>query len=70
MEERWIVTIKYLDICIGFDFDDFEAAACFAHDALVHNKNYIRVEIERIVTDVIELKNKEDLSFEKMLGKI
>ena len=60
-------TIKYLDTCISFDFDDFEEASCFAHDALVHNENYIQVEIER---KVIELENKEDLSFEKMLGKI
>ena len=67
MEERWRVKIKYLEICISFDFDDFEAAAGFAHDALVHNENYIQVEIER---KVIELENKEDLSFEKMLGKI
>ena len=67
MEERWRVKIKYLDTCISFDFDDFEEASCFAHDALVHNENYIQVEIER---KVIELENKEDLSFEKMLGKI
>ena len=67
MEERWRVKIKYLDTCIIFDFDDFEVATCFAHDALVHNENYIQVEIER---KVIELENKEDLSFEKMLGKI
>ena len=67
MEERWRVKIKYLDTCISFDFDDFEVATCFAHDALVHNENYIQVEIER---KVIDLKNKEDLSFEKMLGKI
>ena len=67
MEERWRVKIKYLDTCISFDFDDFEVATCFAHDALVHNENYIQVEIER---KVIELENKEDLSFEKMLGKI
>ena len=67
MEERWRVKIKYLEICISFDFDDFEEASCFAHDALVHNENYIQVEIER---KVIDLKNKEDLSFEKILGKI
>ena len=67
MEERWRVKIKYLDTCITFGFDDFEAAACFAHDALVHNENYIQLEIER---KDIDLKNKEDLSFEKMLGKI
>ena len=67
MEERWRVKMKYLDTCISFDFDDFEVATCFAHDALVHNENYIQVEIER---KVIELENKEDLSFEKMLGKI
>ena len=67
MEERWRVKIKYLDTCISFDFDDFEVATCFAHDALVHNENYIQVEIER---KVIGLENKEDLSFEKMLGKI
>ena len=67
MEERWRVKIKYLEICISFEFDDFEAAACFAHDALVHNENYIQVEIER---KEIELTCKEDLSFEKMLGKI
>lgn len=62
MEERWRVKIKYLDTCITFGFDDFEAASCFAHDALVHNENFIQVEIE--------LKYKEDLSFEKMLGKL
>ena len=62
MEERWRVKIKYLEICISFDFDDFEEASCFAHDALVHKENFIQVEIE--------LKYKEDLSFEKMLGKL
>ena len=67
MEERWRVKIKYLDTCISFEFDDFEVATCFAHDALVHNENYIQLEIER---KDIDLKNKEDLSFEKMLGKI
>ena len=67
MEERWRVKIKYLDTCITFGFDDFEAASYFAHDALVHNENYIQLEIER---KDIDLKNKEDLSFEKMLGKI
>ena len=67
MEERWRVKIKYLDTCITFVFDDFEEASCFAHDALVHNENYIQLEIER---KVIDLKNKEDLSFEKMLGKL
>ena len=67
MEERWRVKIKYLEICISFEFDEFEAASCFAHDAFVHNENYIQVEIER---KEIELKYKEDLSFEKMLGKI
>lgn len=52
MDERWIVKIKYLEICISFDFDDFEAAAGFAHDALVHNENYIQVEIERKVIEL------------------
>ena len=52
MEERWRVKIKYLDACISFEFDDFEAAAGFAHDALVHNENYIQVEIERKVIEL------------------
>ena len=52
MEERWRVKIKYLDTCISFDFDDFEEASCFAHDALVHNENYIQVEIERKVIEL------------------
>ena len=67
MEERWRVKIKYLDICISFEFDDFEVATCFAHDALVHNENYIKLEIER---EDIDLKNKEHLSIEKKLGNI
>ena len=52
MEERWRVKIKYLDTCISFDFDDFEEASCFAHDALVHSENYIQGEIERKVIEL------------------
>lgn len=64
--ERWRVKIKYLDFYICFEFEDYEEATCFAHDALVHTEMFIQVELER---KVIDLEKKEDLSFAKMLGE-
>lgn len=64
MKERWRVKIKYLDIWISFDFDNFLAASGFARDALVHTEMFIQVELER---KAIDLEKKENLSFSKML---
>lgn len=64
MKERWRVKIKYLDIWISFDFDNFEVASCFAREALVHAEMFIQVELER---KSIDLEKKDDLSFAKML---
>jgi hypothetical protein len=62
---KWRVVIKYLDHEIDFEFEDYEVASAFLHDAIISSTSYVRFGMELIH---VEEKLDKELSFKEMLS--